>query len=250
MPYGMYLSAEGAWAQAARLEIIANNLANVDTPGFKKDLAVFQARYAEAIEQGLDSPGSGSVNDTGGGINIDSVVTDFSPGPLKQTGIPTDIAIDGDGFFVVIKDDQQMLTRAGDFRLGTDGRLLTQEGHPVQSADGGPVQIDVHLPWHVTDNGHVSQAGTVTPLALVMPASLGDLVKVGQKLFAPLAPVTPLEEGSRRVRSGFLETSGVKPTQEMMELIQTTRAFEANVALIQNQDEMLENLINRVLGGS
>ena len=84
MPYGMYISAEGAKAQATRLETIANNLANVDTPGFKRDVTTFQARFAEAIDQGLDYPGSGSINDLGGGVAVASVLTDHSPGTMER----------------------------------------------------------------------------------------------------------------------------------------------------------------------
>ncbi len=84
MPYGLYISAEGALAQSQRMEVIANNLANLDTPGFKRELAVFQARYAEAIEQGRDYPGSGSINDVGGGVMPTS-----PPRPRSEPATPT-----------------------------------------------------------------------------------------------------------------------------------------------------------------
>ena len=76
---------------------------------------------------------------------------------------------------------------------------------------------------------------------------MGDLAKVGENLFAPLAPVTPLDPSERQVNAGFLESSNVQPTAEMVELIETSRAFEANVALIRNQDELLNDLISQVL---
>ncbi len=85
MTYGLYMSAEGAAAQAKRMEVLANNLANVDTPGFKRQLAVLQARHAEAILQGLDSPDSATINNVGGGVEIDGTLTDFSPGTLSNT---------------------------------------------------------------------------------------------------------------------------------------------------------------------
>src|SRR5687768_2999284 len=131
MSYGLYISAEGAMAQNLRLETIANNLANVDSAGFKRDLAIFQARYAEEIENGLDYHGSGSVNDVGGGVMVAGTLTDYSPGTLKRTNIDTDLAIAGDGFFVVSKDGQQHLTRGGNFLLDSAGRLTTQTGYSV-----------------------------------------------------------------------------------------------------------------------
>src|ERR1700693_5408410 len=114
MPYGLYISAEGAQVQTRRLDIIANNIANVDTVGFKRDLAVMQSRYSEAIERGTAYPGSGSINDIGGGVQFHQTVTDFSPGPLRKTGNPSDAALQGEGFFVVSKGQEHLLTRAGD----------------------------------------------------------------------------------------------------------------------------------------
>ena len=92
MPYGMYISAEGAAAQAQRLEVIANNLANVDTPGFKQDVPTFQARFAEAIQQGQAQLGDQSINDLGGGVKVIEVDTDHSAGLLKETGNDLDLA--------------------------------------------------------------------------------------------------------------------------------------------------------------
>src|SRR5262249_34208042 len=101
MPYGMYISAEGAAAQAERLEVIANNLANVDTAGFKQDVPTFQARFAEAIQKGYASPGDRSINDIGGGVKLMNVATDYSTGEFKRTGNDLDFAISGKGFFHV-----------------------------------------------------------------------------------------------------------------------------------------------------
>src|SRR5690606_3591898 len=99
MPYGYYISAEGALVQSKRMEVIANNLANVNTPGYKKDFATFQARFAEAIEQGIVPERMGLREDIGGGVMVLETRTDFSPGTMKNTGIPTDLAIEGDAFF-------------------------------------------------------------------------------------------------------------------------------------------------------
>lgn len=248
MPYGLYLSADGAHAQARRLEVIANNLANVDTVGFKRDLAIFQARYAEEIAQGVDVPGSGSINDLGGGTMVYQTRTDLSPGPLKRTGIPTDVAIDGDGFFVVRKGDQNYLTRAGNFRLTDRGELVTQQGYPVLSDAGAPVVIDMAAgPFHITPDGVVLQQGAAVALAMVGPAPDGQLVKVGENLFRVEGDPQPLPAGQRRVAAGYLEMSGVRPTSEMVQLIEATRAIEANLQLMQAQDQMLSGLVNRLL---
>ena len=88
MPYGLYISAEGAYAQNKRMEVLANNLANAATTAFKRDQPIFQARLAEATARGLDFPGSRSINDLGGGVEVLGTVTDFSQGALEATGNP------------------------------------------------------------------------------------------------------------------------------------------------------------------
>lgn len=245
MAYGMYISAEGALAQSLRMETIANNLANVDTTGFKQDLARFQARYAEEIASGLAPAGDGDVCDLGGGVMVSDNTTDFSPGPLKNTGVDTDLAIRGRGFFVVDRGGEQMLTRAGNFQLTSEGTLVSGSGDPVLSEDGTPIVITG--PWQFGEDGTIQMPDGVARLALAEPDSLGDLAKVGDNLFRPLAPTHPLPPELRSVANGFLEGSGVNAVTSMVEMIETTRAFEANVNMIRNHDQMFGTLISRIL---
>jgi flagellar basal-body rod protein FlgF len=248
MPYGLYISAEGAQAQSVRMETIANNLANASSPGFKRDLAIFQARYAEETERGLDAPGSGSLNDLGGGVETLGTVTDFSPGPIRVTDVPTDLAIDGEGFFVVRREGKDFLTRAGNFSLNPNGALVTQDGDAVLSMAGTPVVIEQGQgPWRFTTDGAVEQGSDRTYLALVAPQSYGDLVKMGDNLLSPLAPTKPVDAAARHTLSGQLENSGVQSVMEMTEMIETSRAFEANVNMVRNQDQILGELVSRVL---
>lgn len=245
----MYISAEGAQVQAQRLQVIANNLANVETPGFKRDVAMFQSRFAEAIQQGLDYPGSRSQNDLGGGVKVVDSATDFSRSTLRNTKIPTDFAINGDGFFQVRgKDGSVYLTRAGNFTVDAQGRLLTQSNLPVLDEGGTDIILDNSLSWELQSGGRIVQDGSSTAVGLVEPQSLGDLVKVGNNMFRPLAPAAPVPQEARDIRQGYLEESGASPTREMMAMIETTRAFEANTKLIQYQDSMIGGLVNRVLG--
>ena len=251
MPYGMYISAEGAQAQAMRMEVIANNLANVDTVGFKGDVITFRSRFTEAIEEGLADAGDQSINDVGGGVTIESVRTDYSPGPLRQTDIPTDVAVAGEGFFTVQRDSTTYLTRAGNFKMTSAGQLVTQEGSAVLNDSGGPIVIDSSLgPWQLAQDGTITQGGaTVAQLGLRKPLSLGDLAKVGENLFRPLAKTVPVTPAERDVRQGYLEGSAINPTLEMLAMIKTSRAFEANTRLIQHQDQLISSLVNRVLRG-
>jgi flagellar basal-body rod protein FlgF len=229
--------------------VIANNLANADTAGFKQDVPTFQARFSEAIQRGQAQPGDRSINDVGGGVKMINVQTDHSMGELKRTGNDLDLAINGKGFFHVRGDDgAQYLTRAGDFALDTQGRLVTQNGHrPVLDQQGGEIQLSPNLPFTISQDGFISQAGNIKALGMSQPESLNELTKIGHNMFKPTGTVKPLELTERNVRQGYLEMSGSNPVRQMMAMIETTRAFEANTRMVQNQDTMLGALISRVL---
>ena len=247
MTYGMYLAAAGADVQSRRMEVITNNLANVDTVAFKKELAIAQARHSEAIQRGESSPGMGSIDDIGGGVFLANSVTDFSPGPIKRTGVETDMAIDGDGFFTVERDGQPMLTRAGNFQVLADGRVATAQGHSVLDENSRPIVLDPNLPVRVLNGGVITQGGDMIPVGLVRPRSMGDLVKAGENLYSPLAEPERVAPENRRIMSGYLEHSSVTPTSEMMQMIETSRAYEANVRMIQNHDSVVGSLVTRAL---
>jgi flagellar basal body rod protein FlgG len=251
MPYGLYISAEGAAAQARRLEVIANNMANTDTVGFKQDVPTFQARYAEAIQQGLASPGDRSINNIGGGVKMFDVTTNFAEGQFAATNRELDVAINGNGFFHVQGDDgKPYLSRAGNFTLDAKGRLVTSEGHmPVLDQQFSEIQISNETPWYMTPDGFVVQDGGAKAIGLSTPKSLDDLQKVGNNLFRPLGKLEPVPLEERSVRQGFLELSGSNPINQMMAMIESTRGFEANSRMIQAQDTAIGNLVGRVLKG-
>jgi flagellar basal-body rod protein FlgF len=228
--------------------VIANNLANVETVGFKRELAVLQARDAEAIEEGLDTVDSGSINQIGGGIVLSETKTDFSQGPLKRTNMPKDVAIKGEGFFLVSKGDETLLTRAGNFDINSLGELVTQQGYQVLSESGTPMVISREGgPWEITESGELQQGGLSQALALVKPESMGDLVKMGENLFKSLAEPQSIPPGRRSVAPGHLEMSTAEPTTEMIAMIEASRLLEANVNMMKTQDEMLGGLINRLM---
>jgi flagellar basal-body rod protein FlgF len=248
MSYGLYLSAEGAQAQATRLDVIANNLANVDTVGFKRDLAVFQARYAEAVSEGSVLPGLGKPEDIGGGILVRQTKTDFSEGPLQHTRSPQHLAIRGDGFFMVKKGQDTFLTRAGNFSITAQGELVTPEGCSVLDESGQPMVINPEITeFQFTDTGELQQKDSAQKLALVEPASYQDLVKQGENLFRCSGRTEPVPQGRRNVASGYLESSTVRPTVEMTSLIEASRFLEANLNLMKTQDQTLGTLVDRLM---
>jgi flagellar basal body rod protein FlgG len=245
----MYISAEGATAQAQRLEVIANNMANADTAGFKQDVPLFQARFAEAIQRGQAQAGDHSMNDIGGGVKVVGVETDYSPGELKRTGNDLDLAINGKGFFHVRGEDgQTYLSRAGEFQLNAQGQLVTQNGQrPVLDQQNGEIKLSRDVPFDISNDGFIHQGSTTYAIGMSKPESLNDMVKVGHNMWQPTGTVQPLELKERNVRQGYVETSGANPIRQMMAMIETTRAFEANTKLIQNQDSVTGTLISRVL---
>ena len=244
----MYISAVGANSQSERLQVLTNNLANVDTPGFKRELAILTARHAEAIERGA-AAGTPTIDNIGGGVSMAETMIDFSMGSTRVTGNKADIAILGEGFFQVDDNGNQLLTRAGNFHLSSTGELMTEQGYKVLTSGGQPLVINPAMDWQVESSGAISQGGELRHLALVKPRSLGDLAKVGQNMFRPLAEVEPVPQNQRRVAGNSLELSTVKPAQEMMNLIETSRAYEANIKMIQNHDSMLGSLVGRLLRG-
>jgi len=248
MPYGIYLSAAGANAQNHRLEVLSHNLANVNTPGFKPHLAMLQARHSEAIDQGMVSAGSGGVDDIGGGVAIKPNKTMMHQGPIEQTGRPTDFAINNKkGFFVVQRGEEQLLTRAGGFLFDSGGTLVNPNGDKVLGTDGNPIKIDPSRKYDTRDNGVIQQGGESRTLMVVEAKEPGDLSRVGDNLFRSLAPVDPVASNQRNVVSGHIEKSGVVPTSAMMELIESTRLYEANLKMIQHQDQAYGNLVGRLL---
>jgi flagellar basal body rod protein FlgG len=249
MPYGLYISAEGAAAQSRRLEVIANNMANTDTVGFKQDVATFQARFAEAIQQGYASPGDHSINNIGGGVKMFDVTTNFEEGHFAATNRELDVAINGPGFFHVQGEDgKPYLSRAGNFTLDAKGRLVTSEGQlPVLDQQFSEILISNETPWYMTPDGFIVQDGGAKAIGLSAPKSLDELQKVGNNLFRPQGKMEPVPLDQRSVRQGFLELSGSNPINQMMAMIESTRGFEANSRMIQAQDTAIGNLVGRVL---
>ena len=177
----------------------------------------------------------------GGGVQFRETVTDFSPDRCERPEIPTDVALQGDGFFVVRKGQERLLTRAGNFRLTAAGDLVTQQGYPVLGEGNSPITISPTggpLGDRFLGQREPRTARGRT-LQIVKPASLGDLVKSGENLFRPLTDVRPVAPGERAVAGGYLEMSAVQPTTEMTTMIETSRLLEANLNVMKTHNEML-----------
>lgn len=250
-------------AQATRLDTIANNIANVNTSGFKKDRQVF-SEYLSAHERPNDVmnipriPASvESFYDMQGGdnayVNPAGTYTNFDQGSLRSTGNPLDLAIEGKGFFEVLTPQGVRWTRSGSLQVDGTGKLVTKDGFPVlRDGAGDPAQRLVQLS---SANVMVSNAGEVVDggvpagkLALVTFADPDELQKQGNSLYGlkQNARGGPVPAGEARVQQGFVEGSNVNVIEEMTDMIAANRVFEATQHTIKAHDQMDDKLVNNV----
>ncbi len=247
MLYGMYISAAGAMANSYRQDVVANNLANVDTVAFKKDLALFQARPTEAAENGSGRMTSALLENTGGGIFALPTYTDFSQGSLEPSSSDYDVALVEDGFFQVDNAGEVMYTRDGRFMIGPDGTTLVTASSqlPVLNPEGEIISLLPGVPPQIDNNGFISQNGQViSQLGTVKFSDNSKLKKIGANLY----------EGNRQeatpevvqVRQNYVETSGVNTMDEITSMIKTQRLFQNNVTMLQIQDQTLGAAISKL----
>ncbi len=243
MSGNLYVATSGAAARLTELEIVANNVANADTVGFKADQAIFQAALESALLDGQGGfvPGSPARSFVATG----DVRTHHGEGPISNTGAPLDAAIEGPGFFVVQTPEGIRYTRSGSFRVDAESTLTTPEGHPVLGL-GGPIQVRPGARI-LTDGNVVDATGAVLGSLSVeefLEPSL--LVKEGDNLFrAPaLAVGIPVEQAS--LQTSALERSNVNPVRELASMVMLQRAFDASMQLIEAEDAASRRLIQEV----
>lgn len=250
----LWTSATGMQAQALNLDVIANNLANVSTAGFKKSRAEFQDLLYETIRP----PGTSSSQDTqvptgiqlGHGTRPSTVMKIFTQGDLEHTKNELDLAIEGDGFFqIAMPNGETGFTRDGGFKLDSEGRIVNADGfalEPEISIPTDAVSIAVGMDGTVS----VLQAGETTPtevgtIELARFVNSAGLISMGKNLYLPSEASgdemtgTAGENGLGTISQGFLEMSNVTVVEEMVDMITAQRAYEANSKSIQTADEML-----------
>jgi len=250
MIYGLYASAAGVRASSHRLDSITNNLANTETTGFKRDLAVFQERRTAAASAGL-SPAQHSnpeLEKLGGGLLVAQTSVDFSQGTLEDTGNPLDFALQGRGFFAIRDGAQTALTRDGRFATNKDGYLITATtGRWVLDTKGQPILLKKGVPITVGGDGNISQGNEVMGKVGVFDVpNVRELSKEGQGLLVGADLGKRMKAGDATIVSGALEQSNADPMHELASLMDATRTLEANANLIRYQDQTLARLVNDV----
>jgi flagellar basal-body rod protein FlgF len=249
MIYGLYLSASGVLANSYKQDVIANNLANAETVGFKKDLAVFRDQPTEARHRGLNPRQHSNIDleGLGGGLSVAPTATDMSQGDLESGG-KYDMAIQGDGFFAVRQGNQVRLTRDGRFAVNRDGNLaLLSTGQEVLDEKRQAIPVNSTQTFSVGPDGAIQQgATTVGKIGVFDVAKRSGLVKEGRGLFKAENLERQMMPGTGEVRSGMVERANVEPTTELSALMDAQRLLEANANMIRYQDATLNRLVNDV----
>ena len=247
MIYGMYLSTSGAKAQSHRQDVIANNIANADTAGFRRLFATARQRLDRQGEQGTQGPlAMDDPRRIGGGVHLYKTYTDLdTQGNVKPSSSPSHMAIVGDGFFRVRMGQESLLTRHGGFTFSPDGTLTTSDGKAeVLSTEGSPIRLDPNQPFEVTsDNTLVQNGRAVAKIAVVAPRDPDSIEHAGDSLLRYDGKDQPAPGIAKQF---FLEGSNVDPVHEMVDLIEAARGFDINVQMVQLQNDTLRTLIDQV----
>ncbi|MBX3664105.1 MAG: flagellar basal-body rod protein FlgG [Burkholderiales bacterium] len=253
----LWISKTGLDAQQTQMDVIANNLANVSTNGFKRARAVFEDLLYQTIRQ----PGAQSSQQTqlptglqlGTGVRPVATARVFTQGNLQQTGNPLDVAIQGNGFFqVLMPDGTTAYTRDGSFQVDSQGQLVTSSGFAVQPAVTIPpnslsvtIGRDGVISVQRAGSAAPSQVGSLQLVAFTNPAGLQSF---GENLYLETASSgtpsanTPGTNGLGLLNQGYAETSNVNVVEELVSMIQTQRAYEINSKSISTSDQMLQRL--------
>lgn len=253
MLYGLYLSAQGADVQSLRQDVLANNIANSSTTGFKRDQAIIQGHPSFDFQKALATEDPAQRARQTGGVSLAQVSTNFQTASHLKSGRQYDVALSGPGFLQVRDGDQELLTRNGRMTLNDAGELSMEDTFlPILSTAGATISIPDNVARMVIDRaGNMSGYDTSGNLAYsntlaVMTTDTSKLEKVGQSLYRPQADVEAVL--NPEVHQGFVEASGCNPIKEMTSMIEAGRAFEANITMIRMQDESLGRLLQSVGG--
>ncbi|MBB5021751.1 flagellar basal-body rod protein FlgF [Desulfurispira natronophila] len=252
MVNGLYTSASGMLLQERKLDTASNNLANVNTVGFKKDTISVDNFRAQSTTREEDAWRKTLFNETINNThNIAKVQVDFSQGSMFQTGNTLDVAINGDAFMVVDTPFGERYTRSGNLQIDAEGRLTTKEGYPIRAAqqegEEGGLYINIPLNEHVTINAQGQIFADEAPIGafeLVRFEDERDLRKVGYNQYAkfdPEAEVLPAQQFE--MHQGYLEGSNVNLVREMTDMIELNRAFGAYQKMITSIDQSVATLV-------
>jgi flagellar basal-body rod protein FlgG len=255
----LFISATGMHAQQLNVDAISNNLANVNTPAYKKGRVSFEDMLYREMSRSGPLLGAEPSARYGSGVAVAGTVKSFEDGDLKKTDAPLDLAIRGAGFFeVLLTDGSRAFTRSGALQVNRDGQLATADGHLVMPAMQVPAEATA-IAVDTAGNVRATVPGEARPvdigrLELARFVNPGGLSALGSNLFVATEKSgealagKPGEEGFGTLTQGFLESSNVKLVDELIGLVLAQRAFEVNARAVQASDELL-TLVNNLRRG-
>ncbi|MBS4218924.1 flagellar hook-basal body protein [Bacillus sp. FJAT-49711] len=249
---GFYTAASGMYAQQRKTDLLTNNMANINTPGFKEDTSAIRAfpeMLLQRIEAGNSTPKTvGPINT---GVYMQETLPRFIQGDLRQTNLGTDLALtdleDSPVFFTVEENGQTKYTRNGRLTLDAEGLLTTAEGFPVLDVNGNRIRLNSDQ-FKVASNGIIEENGVqVARLGIAAAENPEALIKEGNGLYRTENNAQlPNADGTFSISQGFLEASTVDPTRAMAEMLSAYRAFEANQKVVQAYDRSMEKAVNEI----
>ncbi len=243
---GLYTSALGMTTQMNVMNVLADNIANVNTTGHKRDFVVTRS-FTEEYMRLLDDPSQDMFHDypigkVSQGLFVDDIYTDFSSGGFKQTDAPLDLAIAGEGFFVVNTTDKdgktvEKYTRDGGFTLNANNTLVAKTGEPVQGERGNIVIPNGNI--FIDERGRVYSGETFIDTIKVVDFKDKHLLRKQSDNYLTAAEGAEKTTFTGKLEQGFLEGSNVNPVSEMIKVIAMSRTYEANSKMLQTHDTLL-----------
>ena len=261
MNQALWVAKTGLDAQQTRMSVVSNNLANVNTTGFKKGRAAFEDLLYQNVRQAGAQTSQQTQSPTGltlgTGVRVVSTEKNFSQGNLLQTGNALDLAVQGRGFFQVQQPDGSLAyTRDGSFKVSSDGQLVTASGFSLSSGISIPagaqsvtVGADGIVSVQLAGEATPQQVGSLTTADFINPAGLqarGENLYVETAASGPPQVGTPGLNGLGTLVQGSLESSNVNVVEELVNMIETQRAYEMNSKAIQTTDQMLQYVSNNL----
>ena len=242
MDNALYVALSRQMMLRREMDIVANNIANADTAGFKLETLMTRSEQRQPQKGAL--AGAKPINF----VVADGVARNFAQGPLRRTDGPLDLALDGEGFFKVMAPDGERYTRDGRMRTDETGRLTTQLGMPLADDGGGEIVIDpLRGPVQISADGVVSQAGErVGKIGVYRFDDRTGLEKVGDNLFANNSNAAASTSDEARIRQGMVEGSNVQPIMEVTRMIEVSRAYEQTNKVMDNNNDLSRRAIERL----
>jgi len=245
MVRGLYTGWTGMYNEQKRLDVISNNLANSATVGFKKEGATSQSFKDMLTIKVRDDHGDSYIGNMNLGVKIGEIYTDYSQGSVRETGNTYDMAIDGSGFFTIAYTDANgntstRYTRAGEFMITKEGYVVTSEGqHLMGESDWLQVPVDAAKVVIDTDGTVYADGTAVDVVKLTDFENYDYLKKFGETMYQPVQGAVE-KEATGSILQGYTEQSNVNVVSEMVNLINITRAYEANQKVIKAMDDLLQ----------